>query len=316
MENYIDNLIAKHFANETSVEEEKQLQELISKNKEIEKKYNEARLVWQSLVIKKDKYDLERGRYLINYKIKQAQDSHVNLRQMLEYAAIFIGIVIIGFLVKQDLYRTETVIASADEITQLSLPDNSVVYLNKNSQLTYNISRLKKFNRTVELTGEAFFEIEKQDGKNFIVDAGDLYVQVLGTKFNVKQNYEQTTITLNEGKVMLKNFVNSTQEQYLMKPGDFVSYNSNSGKLKQKQVNADVYNIWTKNRLVFDNFSTADLAEIFRIYYQKELVIQDKDFDCQIKGSAPTDDLNLLLKAFSKVLNKEINIVNDSIIIE
>ncbi len=316
MENYIDNLIAKHFANETSAEEEKQLQELISKNKEIEKKYNEARLVWQRLVIKKDKYDLERGRYLINYKIKQAQDSHVNLRQMLKYAAIFIGIAIIGFLVRQDLYRTETVIASADEITQLSLPDNSVVYLNKNSQLTYNISRLKKFNRTVELTGEAFFEIEKQDGKNFIVDAGDLYVQVLGTKFNVKQNYEQTTITLNEGKVMLRNFVNSTQEQYLMKPGDFVSYNSNSGKLKQKQVNADVYNIWTKNRLVFDNFSTADLAEIFRIHYQKELVIQDKDFDCQIKGSAPTDDLNLLLKAFSKVLNKEINIVNDSIIIE
>ena len=71
-----------------------------------------------------------------------------------------------------------------------------------------------------------------------------------------------------------------------------------------------------KKKLTFDNFSITDLSEIFRIHFQKTLVFKSKDFNRRIKGSAPTDDLELLLDDFSEVLETEISVQNDSIIIE
>lgn len=317
MEDYIDKLIAKNLANETSDSEDKQLKKLILENKEVEEKYNESKVVWQKSNIKQRKYDLNRGKHLINQKIEQAKNIRIiRIRKAFHYAAIFIGIVLVSYLVNQDLNRTKTVIAAADKIKQFNLPDNSVVYLNKNAQITYSTSKIKGFDRKVKLKGEAFFEVTKKGHKEFIVDAGNLNVQVLGTKFNVKQNSKQTTVTLNEGRVKLINLDKKDQKHIVMDPGGFVSFNSALGTIEQKIVNADVYNIWIKKRIVFDNFSVDDLSDIFRIHYQKTLIIKDKDFDCKVKGSAPTDDLNLLLKAFSEVLEKEINIKNDSIIIK
>ncbi|MBE9467392.1 MAG: FecR domain-containing protein [Bacteroidetes bacterium] len=317
MEDYIDKLIAKHLANESSEADEKQLQELILKNKEIEKKYNQSKAVWQKSDITQKKYDLNRGMYLVNKKIDQSQNTFIiRLQQTIKYAAIFVGIMLISFLTKQELSREETIMASENKIIRFVLPDSSVVNLNKNSQISYNSSRLKKFDRKVKLSGEAYFEIEKLDNRKFIVDAGNLDVQVLGTKFNVKQNRIQTTVTLNEGKVRLLNFEKDKNEQIIMHPGDLVSYNSDLNKTEQKKVNASVYNIWSKDKLIFDNFSIEDLSEIFKIQYQKTLVINDNEFNGIIMGSAPTNNLNLLLKSFSEILGKEINIQNDSIIIE
>lgn len=317
MEDYIDNLIAKHLANETSEAEEKQLQELILKNEEVEKKYNQSKVVWQKSVANQKKYDLGRGMYLVNKKIDQSQNTFIiRLQQTIKYAAIFVGIMLISFFVNQELSRTETIMSSANETTNFVLPDSSVVYLNKNSQISYNSYKFKKFDRKVRLLGEAYFEIKNQDNKKFVVDAGNLNVQVLGTKFNVKQDCKQTTVTLNEGKVRLLNFEKDKNEQIIMHPGDLVSYNSDLNKTEQKKVNASVYNIWSKDKLIFDNFSIEDLSEIFKIQYQKTLVINDNEFNGRIMGSAPTNNLNLLLKSFSEILGKEINIQNDSIIIE
>ena len=317
MENNIYNLIAKHLAKETSETEEKQLQNLIDNDEEIKVEYDEAKIVWQKSAINPQSYDIERGKQLLHRKIERAEKSWtIHLQRVMKYAAVFIGISLMAFLVWQDLNRTETILASANEILKMRLPDNSIVFLNKNAQITYNVSRIKTFDRKVELKGEAFFEIAKQDGKKFIVDAKNLSIQVLGTKFNVKQNSGQTTVTLNEGKVKLTNFVNNEQKQLMMKPGDVVNFDSRSGKIQQKQANPDIYNLWLKKRLSFDNFSISDLSEIFRIHYQKTLIIKNKDFGSKIKGSAPTDDLDLLLKALAIVLGKEIYLQNDSIIIE
>ncbi len=77
------------------------------------------------------------------------------------------------------------ILASSAEVLQDTLPDGSTVVLNSNTRL--DISR--KFaltNRTVELTGEAFFEVNPDTGKPFIIKAGLGQIRVLGTLFHVK----------------------------------------------------------------------------------------------------------------------------------
>src|SRR3546814_8119082 len=68
---------------------------------------------------------------------------------------------------------------------QLILPDGSRVWLNAASSIRFPTVFTGK-EREVEITGEAYFEIEKNTNMPFVVKKGNVEVQVLGTHFNVK----------------------------------------------------------------------------------------------------------------------------------
>ena len=84
----------------------------------------------------------------------------------------------------------------------LTLPDQSVVTLNAESTLSYNEAKWDH-ERTLELTGEAYFEVKK--GSTFTVKTKDGTIQVLGTKFNVNTRKDYFKVSCFEGKVHVKN---------------------------------------------------------------------------------------------------------------
>ncbi|MBV6646870.1 MAG: FecR domain-containing protein [Cyclobacteriaceae bacterium] len=83
----------------------------------------------------------------------------------------------------------------------IKLPDGTKVMLNAGSQLSYQVPFVKQ--RKVELTGEGFFEVVRDERKPFIVRSGAVRTEVLGTSFNVKAypGEEQTTVSVVTGKV-------------------------------------------------------------------------------------------------------------------
>lgn len=89
---------------------------------------------------------------------------------------------------------------------QIVLPDGSKVWLNAASSLTFPVS-FKGKERAIELTGEAYFEIEKNPSKPFKVKSGTTEIEVLGTHFNVMayNNESSMKTTLLEGAVKIKN---------------------------------------------------------------------------------------------------------------
>lgn len=108
----------------------------------------------------------------------------------------------------------ETQIAQLENIV---LPDNSKVTLNAKSTLTYN-KVLFSLQRKLNLTGEAFFEVEK--GSNFTVQSTHGTVQVLGTKFNVISRNEYFETTCFEGKVS----VSKSDNKDILSSGQQVRY--------------------------------------------------------------------------------------------
>lgn len=78
------------------------------------------------------------------------------------------------------------------------LPDNSEVILNSKSSITYS-KRSWKTNRTLKLSGEAFFKVQK--GSTFTVETTEGVITVLGTQFNVLENDDFLEVTCYEGKV-------------------------------------------------------------------------------------------------------------------
>lgn len=89
---------------------------------------------------------------------------------------------------------------------QLILSDGTKVWLNSISSLKYP-AEFKGHERNVELTGEAYFEVAKNNKMPFIVNVGKTKVEVLGTHFNIMaySDEKSSAITLLEGAVMISN---------------------------------------------------------------------------------------------------------------
>jgi transmembrane sensor len=88
------------------------------------------------------------------------------------------------------------------KVVTLALPDGSRVWLNTASSIRYPTAFAGN-ERAVEVTGEAYFEVTKNASKKFIVHAGGVQTEVLGTHFNVNafDDEAETKITLLEGRV-------------------------------------------------------------------------------------------------------------------
>lgn len=137
---------------------------------------------------------------------------------------------------------------------KLILSDGSSVVLNAGSQLKYPVNFLADKDRTVFLTGEAYFEIAKDVDHPFYVNTDDMTVKVLGTHFNVNSYAEthKTYAVLVEGKVLALNNL-SEQDQKLLKPGEKVFFDGS--ELKVEAVNVEKYIAWVQGKLIFEDDS-------------------------------------------------------------
>src|SRR5258705_1291820 len=95
------------------------------------------------------------------------------------------------FVSQQNLNKISTQPASK---TKVQLPDGTQVWLNANSQLLYNSENFGKDERTVNLTGEAFFDVTKNEKIPFVIHAGVVKITVKGTALNVKAYPKQKDI--------------------------------------------------------------------------------------------------------------------------
>src|SRR3989339_1647327 len=96
----------------------------------------------------------------------------------------------------------------------VTLPDGTVVWLNASTTLRFPVAFAGK-TRKVEVKGEAYFEVAKNEAMPFIVKAGNSEIKVLGTHFNVMAYADEQVIktTLLEGSVEIAVRKQSTERE-------------------------------------------------------------------------------------------------------
>lgn len=155
------------------------------------------------------------------------------------YAAVLIACALVaGMYVYQNRpdERTCAVYAENSDCS-VTLPDGSVVRLTRRSQLSYPAS-FDDANRTVHLTGEAFFDIRKRNGKPFTVTTEhDAEVVVHGTRFNLKAYTDNSNIetVLVEGAVDFR----TADRVVALEPGQKISYCPSDKNLTLQTVNVE-----------------------------------------------------------------------------
>lgn len=236
-------------------------------------------------------------------------------RRFIRAAAVFAGFLAIGFILYRPFFNASgtTYRTGYAEVSVFLLPDSSQVTLNANSSLTLGENWLAQVNRKVSLQGEAFFEVKrKQNGspgkrsfKKFIVSTDNLEIEVLGTAFNVNSRDRETKVTLNSGQIRLK--LLRGDREILMQPGDFVSVEPAGLPVIRKGIDADNYSNWKNGQLYFDGSTVNEIKALLQYNYKLEIVFQDpqKVKDVRLRGTFPSDELELLLQAIADVTHTE-----------
>ncbi|MCD8267116.1 MAG: FecR domain-containing protein [Parabacteroides sp.] len=156
------------------------------------------------------------------------------------------------------------------EKQELTLPDGSRVNINAGSILLYP-KEFKGKTRSVYLTGEANFSVEKDKKHPFIVNTSYLKVQALGTKFNVQAYTEddKITATLENGAIKIDKIIEDGNS-FILSPNEQLEYNYRTGVFEKREINVANYSGWTQGEL---NFINQPLKEILATL-QREYAVQ------------------------------------------
>ncbi|MEN2488235.1 FecR domain-containing protein [Flavobacterium sp. B11] len=161
---------------------------------------------------------------------------------------------------------------------KLKLSDGTIVSLNAGSSLRYPEQFGLNGNRNVYLTGEAFFEVAKDQEHPFVVNANQVDIKVLGTKFNVSAYPENPTVnsTLVEGSIQMSETADPSNV-ILLEPNQMATWQNNAKKITLKNVDVSLYAAWTKGELAFKDTPFSTIAKIIQRTYDVEIINENSD---------------------------------------
>jgi ferric-dicitrate binding protein FerR (iron transport regulator) len=222
-------------------------------------------------------------------------------RTMLVAASLLIllSAVIPVFLLQES---TITVLAQQGERTRVVLPDSSIAYLNSGSAISYS-SRMRGSERTITLSGEAYFEVKHDPSKPFIVESTTLKTRVLGTRF-VVSDYpgEEASVVVRSGKVGVAAADN--RPLAMLEKGQRVYYKN--GIPLVEPVEAKDYYSWKDGNIVFDAANLKQVIHMLNRRFNVNIVLTSTfDEKCTITGSYPDRHIEDILKSLQFIYGIE-----------
>nr|WP_199078242.1 FecR domain-containing protein [Pedobacter sp. ASV19] len=180
---------------------------------------------------------------------------------------------------------------------RLRLPDNTEVWLNAASTLQYPASFNGRDERSVTLSGEAYFRVAKDKAHPFIVKTKDQAIKVLGTHFNINSYSDEgkTVTTLEEGSVQVK----AGAELKILRPGEQSILGGNNS-LSVRQADMSAAMAWTKNEMVFNDAGVQEIMRQIARWYDLDIEYQGRIPDDTISGTVDRrENLAAVLKMFA-----------------
>ncbi len=293
---HIDQLIVSYLSGELDDLQIKELKSWIDRSDENKRYFMQYQEIWVSSCSEDEihLYDSDKAFECFRKRVSEEyqKDNHKHNRERLLYirniykyaAAVFI----LGFISymsfqagEENLYQSLSMIkieAPVGGTSKMLLPDSTIVILNGGSRLAYSQNFGVK-NRNVDLDGEAYFEVSKNETKPFCVESEGLRIKVLGTKFNV-QNYPEdkiASVSLMEGKVALDNIFDASQYVELA-PGERAEFDKETGVLK-KNGSEFISNdkAWMNGEMIFEDVPLVDVVKRLSRNYGVHIMISNEE---------------------------------------
>lgn len=185
----------------------------------------------------------------------------------------------------------------------LVLDDGTVVNINSDTEIRFPTHFSKGAVRNIYLKGEAFFSVTKT-GDPFVVNASELNIEVLGTKFNVN-SYENSKVietALVEGKVRVYTNDTISSEENVLTPNMLAVYSKSAKDIHTyKDVSLSSRIAWQKGYLFFEKDAFSDIAHVLERKFNVEIEIQDEKLKNEkFTAKFEKESLEDILKSFSE----------------
>jgi len=214
--------------------------------------------------------------YPLLYKRLFTTSRRLSILRIGSAAAAVIMVCLIGAAIYNYASSVEMIrITTLAETKTIRLPDGTDVNLNRYTTLEYP-KEFKGSKREIKLTGEAYFEVARDEQHPFIVEADEVNVQVLGTHFNVEAYSHDTQIktTLLEGSVAVSN--RNTDRRIVLKPNQNAVYDKSSRQLLMNETEDALNEIaWKDGMLIFSQIPLQEIARQLSNTYNVKISIHD-----------------------------------------
>ncbi|HTM90996.1 MAG TPA: FecR domain-containing protein [Flavisolibacter sp.] len=274
-----DDLLVKYLLGEATAEERLQVEAWMASDVAHKKQYEDFKTIWEeskqlALVSTVDENAAwQRFKERVQQPKEKAVVRKMRSAAWLRIAALFIVIAGAGYFSYKLLSEKpiENIVVASNKVPLVdTLPDGSVVTLNKNSQLDYP-SKFKGETRTISLKGEAFFNVKPNKEKPFIIHVNDVTVRVVGTSFNIKSVNGVIEVIVETGVVQ----VIRNNKMVELRPHEKARVTQQDSVLTKEKEQDELYTYYRSKEFVCDGTPLWKLVQALNEAYDAHIEIEN-----------------------------------------
>jgi transmembrane sensor len=232
----------------------------------------------------------------------------------LRVAAVFVllaGLALWVYFSQQNKPVQTLAVQSHDKVVTDTLPDGSMVTLNRNSTLSYK-EKFKGDIRSVALKGEAFFDVRPDKSKPFVVQVNDVTVKVVGTSFNIKAEGGKTEVIVESGIVQVTRGGKTIE----LRPKQKVRLETQDTTLVKEEVKDGLHNYYRSREFVCDNTPLWKLVEVLNEAYGVRIEIGRGSLkNLPLTATFNNESLDNILQIISATFDIKVERQDDRIIL-
>ena len=311
--NNMKDVCFRYFNGTSSAEEERAILEFIKEKDENRQTFEDWEKEWKQHTPGYPQiFSFNRIKSEIKRRKAARRRKYIMYSSAAAAVLIVAGATLHSYVGETEVPENHVVETGFNEKTKIVLPDNSTVWLNAGSSLTYSEDFIAQ-TREVSLTGEAYFDVTKMPDAPFIVHVSGSDITVKGTRFNVTaySNEAEIATSLIEGSIIFA----SEKVSVEMIPGEQLVYNVYTEDITKTKTDTRPSISWINGKLDYASISLQKLLERLSSLYGVEfhytpMKYKNRQFRIKLNDSEPIEDI---LNAISVILPIEYSIDGNSI---
>lgn len=305
-----EEILAKYFSHEATEEEISQVESWRSASEENAKAFFEIKTIW----IMAKESSVSPPEHLLDEILKEeeplAKQSFM-LSGWVKYASAAILVLAVSLLFI--LNRNK----QTSNFSTETLADGSIISMHGESKV--DVIAFDDTKREVRVTGKAYFDIQRDESRPFIIYTDNAKIQVLGTSFVVDSYESKTEVYVESGQVELSKATRSNAGGLSVKltKGEVGLISSNNkGIIKRNNKNPN-YLAWKNKVIVFEQSSMSEVKKVLEDVYGVEVKFDNPAFGkCKLTAKFNKKKLKDALEIISKTFNVNYKYIDDKAILK
>lgn len=274
-----NSTFVKFLKGHSTDEESQVIQAWIEQSLENEQEFEKLKSIWTSYEDRSDNFQPDLGEAWDKIEQRVNSESKFTISPWLYRIA---AMLVLGFGITYlmidgndetlaNVSNVEAIeVIAQNEMREVNLPDGSIVSLNKGASISYD-SDFGGKDRRVQLQGEAFFDIQRDESKPFIISTQSTTTEVLGTSFSVNPTNESVIVTVVSGRVSFEGSDNGV----ILTKGEKGNYSALTNSVSESVNDDPNFLSWKTKQLLFEDAPFATVARDLERHYGIEFVTEN-----------------------------------------